>query len=230
MLQIQPIVYWGRRTVSWASFPPFIADVWLPLRKFTRGRFFRMGLVRTCLSMKSNTLTNVYRSYFLPHPKPRDVDNVCTICPWISRTWQLESSQRPRWCSITDTVSVLSLQNRASVMQAYDRRVRLTSMVHNLSPANRQLLGYRLDDGRRKALCDVCGKGFLCNAEVQRHRRTHFGIRPFECSMCKRSFALKSNGVVHVRDVHKIVENPAQHIVRVMSDWGNSPRVTTWIQ
>jgi KRAB and SCAN domain-containing zinc finger protein len=32
--------------------------------------------------------------------------------------------------------------------------------------------------------CDVCGKGFSYNSNLQKHIRTHTGDKPYKCDKC----------------------------------------------
>ncbi|XP_061674630.1 gastrula zinc finger protein XlCGF57.1-like isoform X2 [Syngnathoides biaculeatus] len=46
--------------------------------------------------------------------------------------------------------------------------------------------------------CSVCGKGFAKHHMV-RHMRTHTGEKPFNCSVCDKTFSLKAHVVSHMR-------------------------------
>ncbi|KAF7654467.1 hypothetical protein LDENG_00069220 [Lucifuga dentata] len=51
--------------------------------------------------------------------------------------------------------------------------------------------------------CQVCGKVFLNNRALQRHQRTHTGIKPHKCSLCGKGFnhlnRLKRHHLVHTK-------------------------------
>lgn len=52
---------------------------------------------------------------------------------------------------------------------------------------------------RTPFLCTVCGKNFPFSNGVQRHMRTHFGIRNHECEVCHRKFTQSTHLRVHMR-------------------------------
>ncbi|XP_038153189.1 zinc finger protein 311-like [Cyprinodon tularosa] len=52
---------------------------------------------------------------------------------------------------------------------------------------------------KRSVRCDVCGKAYKHNYEMQAHRRTHTGERPFSCKICGKGFMRSSGLAVHTR-------------------------------
>jgi uncharacterized Zn-finger protein len=53
--------------------------------------------------------------------------------------------------------------------------------------------------------CDICGKGFSDNGNLQRHIRTHTGDKPYKCDICGKGFSVNSN-------LHTFALNPLPHI------------------
>uniref|UniRef100_A0A3Q3XC08 C2H2-type domain-containing protein n=1 Tax=Mola mola TaxID=94237 RepID=A0A3Q3XC08_MOLML len=54
-----------------------------------------------------------------------------------------------------------------------------------------------------KLKCNYCNKIFLKNFDLQQHIRSHTGEKPFQCIVCGRAFAQKSNVKKHMQ-THKV--------------------------
>ena len=44
-----------------------------------------------------------------------------------------------------------------------------------------------------KYKCDICCKGFPLSCLLQRHKRTHTDLKPFQCNYCQKSFTSKTS-------------------------------------
>eukprot|EP00834_Sanchytrium_tribonematis_P007666 NODE_730_length_4371_cov_0.467228.p2 type:complete len:444 gc:universal NODE_730_length_4371_cov_0.467228:750-2081(+) len=47
--------------------------------------------------------------------------------------------------------------------------------------------------------CPICEKCFSRKSDINRHLKTHSGVKPFKCKYCSKSFAQKSGLTVHTR-------------------------------
>ena len=46
--------------------------------------------------------------------------------------------------------------------------------------------------GDKPYQCSRCGKAFVNNSTVKKHKRIHNGEKPYECNQCNKAFARSS--------------------------------------
>jgi len=56
--------------------------------------------------------------------------------------------------------------------------------------------------GKKKHICDECGKGFKDAHKLQIHKTVHSDLRPFSCSQCDKTFKREGGLAVHVKKAH----------------------------
>ena len=57
--------------------------------------------------------------------------------------------------------------------------------------------------------CHICEKKFAQKSDARKHLQVHSGAKPYICLTCKRAFSQSSNMYTHIRKQHKIV--PKKH-------------------
>ena len=55
---------------------------------------------------------------------------------------------------------------------------------------------------RLRYKCEECGKAFITPSKLQRHSYSHSGLRPFQCTICAKSFSQGANLKTHIKNTH----------------------------
>ena len=59
--------------------------------------------------------------------------------------------------------------------------------------------------------CEECGKAFITPSKLQRHSYSHSGLRPFQCTICAKSFSQGANLKTHIKNTHPEILPQAEH-------------------
>uniref|UniRef100_H2Z6G3 C2H2-type domain-containing protein n=1 Tax=Ciona savignyi TaxID=51511 RepID=H2Z6G3_CIOSA len=62
-------------------------------------------------------------------------------------------------------------------------------------------------NNRKMYWCRLCNYASFEKSTIMRHQRTHTGLRPYSCTVCKLAFTTKANCERHVRKRHDIKHN-----------------------
>ena len=63
--------------------------------------------------------------------------------------------------------------------------------------------------------CDICDKEIRA-ADIHRHRKQHWDIRAYQCTVCQTRHSEKYNAVNHVKRMHHKGEDAANFVIKVM--------------
>ncbi|CAH1777405.1 unnamed protein product [Owenia fusiformis] len=78
----------------------------------------------------------------------------------------------------------------------------------NTTPNQSTLHNFTHKDMNKRHVCEICHAGFERLYNLKTHIRTHTGERPYECTMCLKRFADRSNLNKHmIRKHHKNIDN-----------------------
>lgn len=69
----------------------------------------------------------------------------------------------------------------------------------------------------RKHQCDLCGKTFIYQSNLNDHARIHSGDKPFVCSICGHKFAQSGHLMVHIRTHTGVKPYQCEHCQRSFS-------------
>lgn len=70
---------------------------------------------------------------------------------------------------------------------------------------------------KRKHQCDLCGKTFIYQSNLNDHSRIHSGDKPFVCSICGHKFSQSGHLMVHIRTHTGVKPYQCEHCLRSFS-------------
>lgn len=69
----------------------------------------------------------------------------------------------------------------------------------------------------RKHQCDLCGKTFIYQSNLNDHARIHSGDKPFVCNICGHKFSQSGHLMVHIRTHTGVKPYQCEHCLRSFS-------------
>uniref|UniRef100_A0A3Q2QJE7 Zinc finger protein 341 n=1 Tax=Fundulus heteroclitus TaxID=8078 RepID=A0A3Q2QJE7_FUNHE len=111
--------------------------------------------------------------------------------------------------SSTSSAPVYSPGKQGSKTKSCGNMVELSDFEKVIIPKQRLTISKSLSSAEHpkgkgpKLKCNFCDKFFSKNFDLQQHIRSHTGEKPFQCIVCGRAFAQKSNVKKHMQ-THKV--------------------------
>ena len=62
--------------------------------------------------------------------------------------------------------------------------------------------------------CQICLKKFAHKSDAKKHLHVHSGVKPYICLTCKKSFSQSSNLFTHIRKQHKIAPKQQENWIK----------------
>uniref|UniRef100_A0A8D2LCU8 Uncharacterized protein n=2 Tax=Varanus komodoensis TaxID=61221 RepID=A0A8D2LCU8_VARKO len=79
-----------------------------------------------------------------------------------------------------------------------NKRQNKSSLCQN-SNSSETAVHQRIYAGKRRHMCNICGKAFTQKSNLNRHLRTHIGGKKFQCFKCGKSFNWETSYIRHQR-------------------------------
>eukprot|EP00116_Pleurobrachia_bachei_P008952 sb/3469214/ len=162
--------------------------------------------IRSCLVWRSSD-KDLYQHIRDDHP---DRKHFCDVCPMafvkvaeLTRHHLAHSGYRPHKCK--ECGKSFSFEYNLHRHQIFVHSKIVMCRIKNCGvrlPKSQLYEHIETTHPKQKFQCDICPISFSNKADLNRHRRIHSGIKPFQCEKCGKRFSRKEIYKTHDQLVH----------------------------